>query len=73
MSDEDSIAEIFDKINSRLNDVDLEATTRVIKSTTKAPVNENQGKFNACLKTYLGRNKKLKVVKIKIGIIFSYF
>ena len=57
MSDEDSIADIFDKIDTHLENVDLEATTRVIKSTTKAPVNENQGNFNACLKTYLGKKK----------------
>ena len=54
MSDEDSIAEIFDKVNSRLDNVDLTATTRVITSTTQAPVNENQGKFNSCLKPIWG-------------------
>jgi len=61
VSDEDSIADIFDKINTQLENVDLEATTRVIKSTTNAPLNENQGKFNVCLKTYLGRNKMLRL------------
>ena len=49
MGDEQSHDEIFDKIDKLLDDVDITATTRVIKSTTKAPTFKDAGNCDLLL------------------------
>ena len=46
MGDDQSYNEIFDKLDTLLDDVDMTATTKVIQSTTKAPIIKSQGNYN---------------------------
>ena len=41
----DDHSDIFDKINTLLDDVDITATTKIIESTTKATTIKSQGNF----------------------------
>ena len=63
MSDETSIEEIFDKISNQLDEVDITATTSIIKTTTKPTVSPSQGKRNIFHQS--NRNKQIIYEKIR--------
>ena len=46
MGDDQSYSDIFDKIDTLLDDVDITATTKIIQSTTKAPIIQSKGNRN---------------------------
>ena len=56
----DDHSEIFDKINTLLDDVDITATTKIIESTTKATTIQSQGNFNFDLITLPGASLIVK-------------
>ena len=55
----DDHSDIFDKINTLLDDVDITATTKIIESTTKATTIKSQGNFNFNLITLPGASYKI--------------
>ena len=46
MGDDQSYSDIFDKIDTLLDDVDITATTKIIQSTTKATIIQSKGNSN---------------------------